>query len=180
MSFSASSTVNEADLQPSTTANQDHTLSRRPWRRYTTPWSSILSEKYPGSGTDFDPYLVDWLTNTRDEENPQTWAVKYKWTVVMSVAIATMAVAMASSTLSGATRSIEQSFPDYPEQAYVMGMFHINDRFAINLKHVLDLDFVFVLQSLPHLYSVSLSVRCFGRRYREFIRCTSSAALYRI
>lgn len=76
---------------------RDHTLRKRPWRQYVTPWSEIVSHPYAGSGTDEDPYLVDWLP--ADHENPMTWKPRYKWTVMMIAAVATLAVSMASSTL---------------------------------------------------------------------------------
>jgi hypothetical protein len=84
--------------------SQDLTLKKRPWRRHVTPWSDVISEPYKGSGTESDPYVVDWLQgvkddHARDPENPMTWKQPYKWTVTLSVAIATLAVSMASSTL---------------------------------------------------------------------------------
>ena len=84
-------------------------LSKRPWRRHVTPWDRILNHQYPGAGTNDDPYIVDWITDSSsqenekgaigDAENPMTWSQAYKWMVVACVAIATLAVAMASSTL---------------------------------------------------------------------------------
>jgi hypothetical protein len=87
--------------RPST---QDFTLKERPWRLHATPWSDVINEPYKGSGTETDPYVVDWLQgvkdgHVRDPENPMTWEPTYKWTITMSVAIATLAVSMASSTL---------------------------------------------------------------------------------
>jgi hypothetical protein len=72
-------------------------LSKRPWRLHITPGDAILDAHYEGEGTDEKPYVVDWLDS--DAENPLTWPAAYKWTVTMSVAVATLAVAMASSTL---------------------------------------------------------------------------------
>jgi hypothetical protein len=78
--------------------NTDHTLKKRPWRFYVTPWADIRDHKYEGEGTEEKPFVVDWLPNG-DPENPMTWNGTYKWTVVITVAISTLAVAMASSTL---------------------------------------------------------------------------------
>jgi hypothetical protein len=75
----------------------DKTTPKRPWRRYVTPWHNILDRDYPGKGTDDSPFLVDWLD--QDEENPLRWGQGYKWFVTATVAISTLAVAMASSTL---------------------------------------------------------------------------------
>ncbi|KAG7527629.1 hypothetical protein FFLO_06738 [Filobasidium floriforme] len=89
----------------------DHTLKARPWRRYITPWDRIVSHDYPGQGTEEDPYLIDWLPGDEpDPENPMTWKTSYKWVVTVTAAVATLAVAMASSTF----------FPGYKVQAYVM------------------------------------------------------------
>lgn len=96
-------------LRETYTSMPDFTLKKRPWRRYTTPWELIVSHKYEGEGTEEKPYIVDWLPATTDKEgsaptggdleNPMTWNDAYRWAVVMSVAVATLAVAMASSTL---------------------------------------------------------------------------------
>lgn len=72
-------------------------LAKRPWRLRVTPGHEILAAHYDGEGTDAKPYVVDWLDS--DAENPMTWSATYKWSVTMSVAVATLAVAMASSTL---------------------------------------------------------------------------------
>jgi hypothetical protein len=80
------------------TDNTDHTLKKRPWRRYVTPWNDILNHKYEGEGTEEKPFVVDWLPEG-DAENPMTWGGTYKWSVIMLVAVSTLAVAMASSTL---------------------------------------------------------------------------------
>jgi len=76
-------------------------LRKRPWRRYVTPWQRILTHTYHGEGTENEPYVVDWIDGERggDPENPMTWGAAYKWRVTMAVAVATLAVAMASSTL---------------------------------------------------------------------------------
>ena len=101
VSLSPSSSA--TDDQQTARDTSDHTLPKRPWRLYRTPWDRIVSHRYPGEGTDDKPYIVDWLPEGADgqgdPENPMTWRDPYKWTVVMSVALATLAVAMASSTL---------------------------------------------------------------------------------
>jgi hypothetical protein len=63
-----------------------------------TPWSDIVGHKYEGEGTEEKPFVVDWLEDG-DAENPMTWGALYKWSVVITVAVSTLAVAMASSTL---------------------------------------------------------------------------------
>ncbi|KAK4684526.1 hypothetical protein P7C73_g5648, partial [Tremellales sp. Uapishka_1] len=99
-------------------SSEDYTLKKRPWRLKVTPWNDILNQQYEGEGTEDKPYVVDWFPG--DQENPMTWQPVYKWTVTMSVAVTTLAVAFASSCLSGATASIEEDFGVYPAQVYVM------------------------------------------------------------
>jgi hypothetical protein len=78
-------------------ATQFTALPKRPWRLQVTPAEHILDAEYEGKGTEEQPYVVDWLKE--DPENPMTWSEGYKWAVTMTVAVATLAVAMASSTL---------------------------------------------------------------------------------
>lgn len=86
----------------------DLTLRKRPWRLYVTPWRDIRDHHYQGEGTVEKPYVVDWLPGG-DAENPMTWAPMYKWSVVLTVAVSTLAVAMASSTLQVYHPSIAES-----------------------------------------------------------------------
>jgi len=101
MSTSSAATADLAgSMDEKTGSKGDFTLKRRPWRRYTTSWSTIVEQKYPGGGTDEDPFLIDWLgEGSVDPENPMGWKPVYKWFVTMVAAVATLAVAMASSTL---------------------------------------------------------------------------------
>ncbi|KAJ9091786.1 hypothetical protein QFC21_007089 [Naganishia friedmannii] len=104
------------------------TLEKRPWRRYTTPFPSILAYHYPGEGTEEEPYLIDWLPPAKgeggvvvDRENPLSWPKMYKWCIMVLVAVATLAVAMASSAMSAAEHSVMQSFPGYTREVYTLG-----------------------------------------------------------
>jgi len=54
-----------------------YTVKKRIYRPYVTPFEKILNHHYQGSGTEQDPYIVDWLP--KDEEDPQTWSTVYKW-----------------------------------------------------------------------------------------------------
>jgi hypothetical protein len=56
---------------------ESYTLKKTIWRPYVTPFENILNHKYPGSGTEADPYIVDWLPH--DPEDPQRWSTAYKW-----------------------------------------------------------------------------------------------------
>lgn len=58
-------------------------------------------EQYPyqGSGTEDDPYLVQWIPN--DPRNPMLFSASLKWFLTFVVAIATLAVALISSAYTG-------------------------------------------------------------------------------
>lgn len=97
-----------------------YTLKKTPYRIYTTPFSQILANSYSGSGTQDDPYLVEWLPE--DAENPQTWADTYKWLQTVQVAIATLSVALASSAYSGAVDSIQAQFQPSKQIIITLGV----------------------------------------------------------
>jgi len=63
---------------------------------------------YPGSGTEADPYLVQWIPN--DPRNPMLFGDAAKWFFTMVVAIATLAVALVSSAYTGGIAEIMQEF----------------------------------------------------------------------
>ena len=69
-----------------------------------TKFDDILNHHYSGSGTDEDPYIVDWLP--ADREDPQLWPSVYKWTCIGVVSWATLAVALSSSAYSGGIESL--------------------------------------------------------------------------
>lgn len=110
MSVAMSSLEHAPSSSASTTVptSHQHNLKKRPYRLYTTSFAEVQERKYAGSGTQDDPYLVEWLPN--DAENPQTWSGTYKWMITAQVAIATLSVALASSAYSGAVDSIQAQF----------------------------------------------------------------------
>lgn len=59
----------------------------------------VLDWKYDGSGTAEDPYVVKWIEN--DPRNPMTWSKTYKYSISVTMALATLAVAFCSSAYSG-------------------------------------------------------------------------------
>lgn len=56
---------------------ESYTLKKYIWRPYVTPFETILNHRYPGSGTEADPYIVDWIHG--EAEDPQMWNTVYKW-----------------------------------------------------------------------------------------------------
>lgn len=68
----------------------------------------IKNYDYSGSGTDDDPYIVEWIED--DPRNPMTYPTWVKWALVQLVAVATLAVAFVSSAYSGGVAQIMQEF----------------------------------------------------------------------
>ncbi|TFK51411.1 MFS general substrate transporter [Heliocybe sulcata] len=61
-----------------------------------------------GSGTQDDPYVLDWAEN--DPRNPQNFPAKRKWLIVAIVAMVTFAVGFSSSAYSGTIGEIGRQF----------------------------------------------------------------------
>ena len=74
-----------------------------PWRRYVTPYSTLLAYPFPGAGTSTDPYIVSWLPVQNgvvvDVEQPMSWSGGRKWGITMIGAVSVLSVTMASSVL---------------------------------------------------------------------------------
>ncbi|KAM0334438.1 hypothetical protein ACHAQA_001465 [Verticillium albo-atrum] len=68
----------------------------------------VLNHQYPGHGTPESPYLVDFLPE--DARNPMTFSQTKKWSTTLVNAMATLAVAFASSAYSGGVRDIITAF----------------------------------------------------------------------
>lgn len=50
---------------------------------HVTP--EVLKYPYRGSGTEDDPYVVEYIPN--DRRNPMTWSMAKKWTLTLLVAV---------------------------------------------------------------------------------------------
>jgi hypothetical protein len=59
----------------------------------------IVNWDYQGSGTDEDPYVVEWMDN--DPRNPMTWKSSKKWVMCINMAVATLCVSFCSSAFAG-------------------------------------------------------------------------------
>jgi len=68
----------------------------------------VQNWQYAGSGTEEDPYVVEWIPN--DPRNPMKWADWKKWCLVGLVSIATLAVAFVSSAYTGGLSEVIQQF----------------------------------------------------------------------
>ena len=64
--------------------------------------------EYKGSGTEEDPYIVEWIP--QDPRNPMLYSTAKRWTITAIVAIATLAVALVSSAYSGGAKEVIEEF----------------------------------------------------------------------
>ncbi|KAF3043526.1 hypothetical protein E8E12_010263 [Didymella heteroderae] len=68
----------------------------------------IKNWDYEGSGTEEDPYAVEWLPN--DPRNPMTFAKTKKWIMAIAVANSVLVVSFCSSAFSGGIQQIMVEF----------------------------------------------------------------------
>ncbi|MCJ1314442.1 MFS siderochrome iron transporter 1 [Agyrium rufum] len=124
VSRSSSSSGNDPSRPDAHMSKLQSTVSRRSYAAGIlapgglTP--AILSYQYPGSGTEEDPYAIDFLPD-EDSGNPIQFAPLKKWSITLLVAFATLAVAFVSSAYSG---GIEQLIMDLhtTEEVAVLGI----------------------------------------------------------
>jgi MFS family permease len=64
----------------------------------------IIDYPYAGSGTEEDPFVVEWIPN--DPRNPMQFDPRIKWLYTVIVAFATLAVSLASSAYAGAISEV--------------------------------------------------------------------------
>ncbi|CAD6594210.1 MAG: hypothetical protein ASARMPREDX12_008425 [Alectoria sarmentosa] len=69
---------------------------------------AVVNHNYNGSGTDEDPYRVDFIPN--DPRDPMGFAMWKKWAITLLVAFATLAVAFVSSAYTGGVNQIVSGF----------------------------------------------------------------------
>lgn len=69
---------------------------------------AVIAHPYPGSGTEDDPHVVNWLDN--DPRNPMSFSQATKWHMTIWVAVSTMAVAFVSSAYSGGIKQTIEEF----------------------------------------------------------------------
>jgi MFS family permease len=79
----------------------------------------VLEHQYSGSGTEEDPYIVEFLHN--DPRNPRNFSTLGKWTITILVAIATFGVTFDSSAYTGGIRQIIEQF-DVNQEVATLGV----------------------------------------------------------
>lgn len=70
--------------------------------------TNTATHDYPGSGTDQDPYIVGWTAD--DPRNPLLFNDARKWLWTLLVALANMAVALATSAYTAPARELKEDF----------------------------------------------------------------------
>ncbi|KAF2189504.1 MFS general substrate transporter [Zopfia rhizophila CBS 207.26] len=75
----------------------------------------IAKWNYEGSGTEEDPYVVEWIEN--DPRNPMRWPKTKKWVMCMSMAMATLTVSFCSSAFAGGIEQLMLKFNSSQEVA---------------------------------------------------------------
>ena len=70
--------------------------------------NAVLNHHYAGSGTEENPYVVDFIPN--DPRNPMGFSQTKKWSITILEAFATLAVAFVSSAYTGGIGQIIQTF----------------------------------------------------------------------
>ena len=68
----------------------------------------VRAWSYSGSGTEDDPFVVDYIEN--DPRNPQLYTTFTKWLITLLVAFITLAVAFSSSAFSGGAGEVIRQF----------------------------------------------------------------------
>ncbi|KAI1348975.1 polyamine transporter 3 [Xylaria sp. FL0043] len=68
----------------------------------------VTSYVYPGSGTEEDPYLVDWIPG--DVKNPYDIATRMKWWITLIMSFGTLAVSISTSSFSSALPQLQADF----------------------------------------------------------------------
>ena len=80
---------------------------------------AVLNHRYPGSGTEDDPYLVEFIPD--DPRNPMFFSKSKKWLITLLVAFVTLAVSFVSSAYSGGMAQIMEEF-EVDSEVAVLGI----------------------------------------------------------
>ncbi|EKD13083.1 uncharacterized protein L3040_007166 [Drepanopeziza brunnea f. sp. 'multigermtubi'] len=110
-SLSSSQSANEASEYDAEAQHRNTQKQSSHWelvydQTHVTP--EVLHWPYKGSGTEQDPYIVEYIEN--DRRNPMLFPQWKKWMITMLVAFATLAVAFVSSAYSGGIEEIIRTF----------------------------------------------------------------------
>ncbi|OCT45790.1 putative transporter mfs2 [Cladophialophora carrionii] len=76
---------------------------------------AVLKYPYKGSGTEDDPYVVEFIPD--DPRNPMNWPDWKKWCLTMTVAFAALAVAFVSTAYTASIEQLNEEFRSSQEVA---------------------------------------------------------------
>ncbi|BCS30171.1 MFS transporter [Aspergillus puulaauensis] len=79
----------------------------------------IVDHKYPGSGTESDPYVVSWIPD--DPRNPMNFAMARKVLIVFATGFSALIISLSSSGYSGSMGHIIQHF-NVSEEVATLGL----------------------------------------------------------
>lgn len=79
----------------------------------------VVNYDYNGSGTEEDPFVVEFIPN--DPRDPMSFPFITKWAITILVALATLAVAFVSSAYSGGVNQIIETF-GVSDEVVVLGI----------------------------------------------------------
>ena len=79
----------------------------------------VCNQNYAGSGTDDDPYIVDYLHN--DRQDAMNFSKGRKWVIAVLQSLSTFAVTFASSVYVSGIEGVMQRF-DVSEQVATLGL----------------------------------------------------------
>ena len=119
----------------------------------------IIEYLYAGSGTDEDPYIVEWMPN--DPRNPMQFDTRLKWLYTVIVAFATFAVSLSSSAYAGGISEVLKDL-DVSQEVATLGVSLFVLGFAVGpllfapLSELIGRQIVFIITFL------ALSVLCAG------------------
>ncbi|OJJ65500.1 hypothetical protein ASPBRDRAFT_201765 [Aspergillus brasiliensis CBS 101740] len=91
-----------AEITPTSTQKLSH------WRLVCDQagiTAQVRDWAYAGSGTETDPFIVEWLPG--DPRNPKLFSPYKKWGITVLVSLQTFSVSFTSSALSGATENLK-------------------------------------------------------------------------
>lgn len=105
-SETSSHTLTEPSLSPSLKSNRPSHFNIVGSHSLVT--EAVLNYDYEGSGTEEDPYAVEFIPD--DPRNPMGFSMAKKWTLTVLVAFATLAVSFSSSAYTGGVKEILVQF----------------------------------------------------------------------
>lgn len=81
--------------------------------------AEIIQHPYKGSGTEHDPFVVEWIPN--DPRYPMGFSNSLKWTFTIVCAFSTLGVSLASSAYAGSIDQVIASL-DVSEEVATLGV----------------------------------------------------------